>query len=95
MSAHHGRIEHLNKPRCLAHPGEHLEERFEGAGLAQPPEALPHAVPITELARQSAPGDVVDREIMQGFEKFAVVAALVAMGAMLLARETGRAPLPD
>ena len=62
----------------LAQVCERLEERLEHAGLAQPPEPLPHRIPGTELGRQSPPGDVVDREIVQRFEKLAIVPSLGA-----------------
>jgi len=48
------------------------------AALAEPRETLPDAVPVAELGRQRPPSDVVDGETMQGFEKLAIVAALVA-----------------
>src|SRR3712207_7554369 len=48
------------------------------SSLAQPPEALPDRVPVAERHRQSAPGDVVDAEVVQRFEEGAVVPALVA-----------------
>ena len=49
----------------------------EHAAAAQAPEALPDAVPGAELGRQRSPCNVVDREIVQGFEKLAVVPPLV------------------
>src|SRR4029078_5147200 len=64
--------------RALAHPCQRIEEGFEGAGLAQAPEPFPHAVPMPEFLRKRAPGNVVNHEIMQGFEKAAVLPALVA-----------------
>jgi hypothetical protein len=56
-----------------AHRGERIEERLEHAGLAQAIEALPHAVPMPEAFRQSAPAHVLDGEEMQRFEEAAIV----------------------
>src|SRR5215204_2306711 len=78
MGAHHSGIEHLHQMRGLAHPGKRIEEGFEGSGLAQSPEPFPHTVPGPELAWKRAPCDVVDRKILQCFEKLAIVPALVA-----------------
>jgi len=78
MGAHYGGIEHLHQMRRLAHCRQGIEEGFEGAGSAQPPEPLPHAVPMPELFRESPPSDVVNHEILQGFEKPSVVPSLVA-----------------
>jgi hypothetical protein len=64
--------------RGRAHRGERLEEGVENARLAQSPETFPDAVPIAKLNRKRTPVDVVNREIMQRFKEFAVVAALVA-----------------
>jgi hypothetical protein len=57
-------IEHLNQMRGWAHLCQCLEEGFKNAGSAQPPEALPHTIPVAELRRQRPPGDVVDREVV-------------------------------
>src|SRR3954452_2124029 len=46
--------------------------------LAEPPEALPDGIPVSECLGQSAPGDIVDTEVVQRFEEPAVVPALVA-----------------
>src|SRR3954452_7178859 len=46
--------------------------------LAEPPEALPDGIPVSECLGQSAPGDVVDREVMQRLEEDPVVPALRA-----------------
>ena len=59
-----------------AHRGERVEERLEDAGLAQPVEPLPHAVPMAEALRQSAPSNVLDGEKMQRLEEAAIVLAL-------------------
>jgi len=77
MRADDGRVEHLHEMRPLAQGGERFEESFEHAAAAQAPEALPDAVPGAELGRQRSPRNVVDREIVQGFEKLAVVPPLV------------------
>src|SRR6185437_10863468 len=59
-----------------AHRRERIEERFEDAGLAQAIEAFPHAVPMTEALRQSAPANVLDGEEMKRLEKAAIVLGL-------------------
>lgn len=56
-----------------------VEEHLEHAGLAQTDVSLPHAVPLAEAFRQRPPGDVVDGEIMQRFQKQPVVPALGAL----------------
>ena len=73
MSAHDGRVEHLDEMRGGAHRGERVEERLEDAGLAQAIEAFPHAVPMTEALRQSAPANVLDGEEMKRLEEAAIV----------------------
>ena len=78
MRPHDGRVEHLNQVRGAAGCGKRVEEGFEHACLAEAPEALPHRVPVAECLRQSAPGDVVDGEVVQRFEEPAVVPTLVA-----------------
>src|SRR5690606_22593967 len=55
-----------------------IEEGLEHACLAQPVEALPHAVPLAEPLRQRPPGDVVAGKVVQCFEKKPIVATLVA-----------------
>ena len=60
-----------------AQRGEGFEEQLEHAGLTQPPEPFPDAVPGAELGRQRPPGDVVHGEIVHGFEELTVVVALV------------------
>jgi hypothetical protein len=55
------------------HRCERIEEGLEDAGLAQPVEALPYAVPGAEAFRQSAPTNVLDGEEMQRFEEAAIV----------------------
>src|SRR4051794_35774825 len=73
-----GGVKHLNQMRGLAHRRERIEEGFECTGPAQSPEPLPHAVPMPELGRKRTPSDVVNHEIVQGFEKLSVVPPLVA-----------------
>jgi hypothetical protein len=73
MRAHNGRIEHLDQMRGGTHGGERIEEGFENASLAQPVEALPHAIPGAEALRQSPPADVLDREKMKRFEEAPIV----------------------
>ena len=76
MRAHDGGVEHLNEMRRRAHRRERVEERLEDASLAQAIEALPHAVPMTEALRQSAPANVLDGEEMQRLEEAAIVLSL-------------------
>ena len=73
MGAHDGRVEHLDEMRGRTHGGERIKEGFKNAGLAQPVEALPNAVPSTEALRQSPPANILDREEMKGFEKAPIV----------------------
>ena len=73
MRAHDGRIEHLNEMRRRTHGCERVEEGLEDASLAQAIEALPHAVPMAEAFRQSAPANVLDGEEMQRLEEAAIV----------------------
>ena len=76
MRAHDGGIEHLNEMRGGTHGGERIKEGFENATPAQPIEALPHAVPMTEPLRQSPPANVLDSEEMKRLEEAAVVLGL-------------------
>ena len=69
MSAHDGRVEHLNEMRRRTHGCERVEERLEDTGLAQAIEAFPHAVPMAEALRQSAPANVLDGEEMKRLEE--------------------------
>src|SRR5205823_4981215 len=78
MGAHHGGVEHLHQMRRATHGRQRIEKGFERPGPAQSPEPFPDAVPMPEPFRKSPPRDVVNHEIMQGFEKLPVVAALVA-----------------
>src|SRR5215208_6283066 len=64
--------------RRLARCCQRGEKGFEGSGSAQSPEALPDAVPRTEFGGKSAPGDVVNDKILQGFQEVPVVPSLVA-----------------
>jgi hypothetical protein len=57
-------VEHLNQVRRAAHACERIEKGLKHAGSAQAPEALPDRVPVPERLGQSAPGDVVDREVV-------------------------------
>src|SRR5579862_7950862 len=75
MSPNNGAVEHLNQMSGLAGLRQDLKKRLENARSAEPPEPLPDAVPVSEFPRQRSPCDVVDREIMQGFQKPAVVVA--------------------
>ena len=78
MGAYDGGIEHLHKMSRLAQSRQRIEESFESSGPAQAPKPLPDAVPMPKRFRESPPSDVVNHEILQGFEKPPVVPALVA-----------------
>ena len=84
MGAHDGTIEHLDQMRRRRQCGKMIEECLEHTGLAQPVEAFPDALPFAEPLRQHPPGDIVDREIVHGFQKQPVVTALI-----ILARQRG------
>ena len=73
MSAHDGRVEHLNEMRRRTHGCESVEECLEDARLAQAIEAFPHAVPMAEALWQSAPANVLDGEEMKRLEEAAIV----------------------
>jgi hypothetical protein len=60
----------------LLNEAKGIEERLEEPRLAQPPEALPDRVPLAELRRENPPTDILDREIDQCLEEFAVIAPL-------------------
>ena len=45
-------IQHLHQMRRLAHRRQGIKERFESSRSAQPPEPLPHAVPVPEFLRE-------------------------------------------
>ena len=76
MGAYDGGIEHLHKMSRLAQCRQRIEESFESPGPAQAPEPLPDAVPLPKLFRESPPSDVVNHEILQGFEKPPIVPPL-------------------
>jgi hypothetical protein len=78
MGAHDRGVEHLNQMGGAAQACERIQGGLEHPGLAQAPEALPDRVPVPECGRQSAPGDVVDCEIVQRLEEPAVIPALSA-----------------
>ena len=78
MGAYDRGVEHLDEMRRAAQTSKRLEEGFEDPRLAQAPETLPDRVPGPELGRQSPPGDVVQRKVVQGLQELAVIAALVA-----------------
>src|SRR5271167_2657710 len=78
MGAHHSGIEHLHQIRRLAQCRQRIEESFESSGPAQAPEPLPDAVPTPKLVRESPPSDIVNHEILQGFEKLPVIPPFVA-----------------
>ena len=78
MRPNDGGVEHLNQVRGAAGCSKRVEEGFEHARLAEAPEALPDGIPGPECLGQSAPGDVVDGEVVQRLEEDPVVAALRA-----------------
>jgi hypothetical protein len=53
MSAHDGRIDHLDEVRRRTHRCERVEAGFEDTRFAQSVEALPYAVPMTEAVEVS------------------------------------------
>lgn len=55
-----------------------LEENLKNTRLAQSGKALPDTVPMSIALRQTAPGDIVDGEIVQGLQKQPVISTLVA-----------------
>ena len=78
MSAADRGIEHLNQTGRGGQRGQMLEEEIEGAALAQSVEPFPDAIPFAEAFRQSTPCDIVNREIMKGLQKKAIIPAFVA-----------------
>ena len=62
--------------------GEQWAEDLEYARPAEPPEPLPHAVPVAELGRQSPPYDVVHREIVECFRELTVVVPGLSTGGL-------------
>ena len=76
MRAHDRRIEHLDEMSGRTHRGKRVEEGFEDASLAQSVEAFPHAVPMAEAFRQSAPANVLDSEEMERLEEAPVILGL-------------------
>ena len=62
--------------RAGTHGCERVEEGLEDAGLAQPVEAFPHAVPRTEALRQRTPANVLDGEEMKRLEEAAIILSL-------------------
>src|SRR5450755_1974550 len=78
MGSHHGGVEHLNEMRRLGHCRERIKEGLECPGSAESPEPFPHTVPMPKLGRKRTPSDVVNQEIMQGFEKSPIILSVVA-----------------
>ncbi len=78
MRPDHGRVEHLDQISGLAPLRQQLKERLKHATLAQPPEPLPDAVPVSEFLRKRPPSDVVYRKIVESFQELAIVTPLVA-----------------
>ena len=60
VGARHRGVEHLHQVRALAQRCERIEKGLKDAGSAQPPEPFPDRIPMAELHRKGAPGDVVD-----------------------------------
>src|SRR3954470_15015014 len=73
MRPDHSRVEHLDQVGRGTQLRQRLEEGLNGAALAQSPEPLPDRVPVPKLGWQRPPGHVLQREIVQRFEKLAVV----------------------
>ncbi len=73
MGAGRRAVEELDQVRRLAAFRQQLKKCLKHPGAAEPPEPLPDAVPFAKLARQCTPRYVVDREVVHGFEEFAVV----------------------
>jgi hypothetical protein len=78
MRAHDRRIDHLNEMRSAARLGQERQHRLEYTPLAQPPKPLPHTIPLAKFSRQSTPGDIVNRKVMQRFQEFTIVPAAPA-----------------
>src|SRR3954469_2066319 len=78
MRTHDGGVEHLDQMRRRAHRGECIEKGLEHAGLAQPIEALPDAVPVAEPFRQRPPSHILDGEEMKRLEEPAIILALAS-----------------
>src|ERR1700722_2847481 len=76
MRAHDRRVEYLDEMRRRTHGCQSVEERLEDAGLAQPVEAFPHAVPRTEAIWQGAPPNILDGEEMERLEEAPVILGL-------------------
>ena len=70
MGAHYGGIEHLNEMRGLAHRRQCLEEGFEGARPGSIARTVSTHCSNAKLGRKLTPSDVVNHEIVQGFEKY-------------------------
>src|SRR5436190_174115 len=73
MGARCRAIKHLDQLCCLAEFRQHLKECFEYPGAAEPPEALPYAVPLAIFAGECAPGYAVYGEVVDGLEELTVV----------------------
>ena len=73
MSARCRAVEELDQVRRLAGFRQQLKEGLEYSGAAEPPEPLPYAVPFAEFAGECTPGYAVYREVVDGFQEFAVI----------------------
>ncbi len=73
MGARCGAVEELNKLCRLAAFRQHLEECFEYARPAKPPEPFPDAIPFAILAGKCAPCYAVYCEIVDSFKEFTIV----------------------
>ena len=78
MSANHSAVEELDEIRRLALLSQQLEKSLEDAAAAEPPEALPHAVPLAEFRRQGAPLYVVHCKVEDRFEEPAIIVPWLA-----------------
>ena len=66
-------IEELDQMRRLAEFRQHLKERLEYTRPAEPPETLPHAVPVAEFFGQCTPGYALYPEIVDCLQEFTVI----------------------
>ena len=71
-------VEELGEMGHLTALRERLGEGLEHTRPAEPPEALPNAVPFAIFAGQRTPRDAVDREVVQRLKEFPVVTSGLA-----------------
>jgi hypothetical protein len=73
MSADDSAVEKLDQMRRPALLGKQLEENLKDSRAAEPPEALPDRVPFAKLCWKGAPGDVVQREVVDRLQELAII----------------------